>query len=168
MKHVQDMGRDYIYQVYQYPLSLREPEGKSGNNRKRTLDTSCWINNKIGVMNDHRLFRVMFIGLLFSVMYFSFDRASNAQASIAPTSSLLHRSSSALPAEQNNQSTLALECHLFHHQLFGARSSCFTSRLNSIEVLASATCKENHVRLCTKVIHVFRTKTQVFTPCVKR
>ena len=92
-------------------------------------------------MNDHRLFRVMFIGLLFSVMYFSFDRASNAQASIAPTSSLLHRSSSALPAEQNNQSTLALECHLFHHQLFGARSSCFTSRLNSIEVLASATCK---------------------------
>ena len=57
-------------------------------------------------MNDHRLFRVMFIGLLFSVMYFSFDRASNAQASIAPTSSILHHSPSAL-LSKSNQSTLA-------------------------------------------------------------
>ena len=91
--------------------------------------------------------------LLFRVIYFCFDRAANAHARIAPTSSLLHRSSSALSAEQNNQSSLVLEYHLFHHQLFGARSSYFTSRVTSIEVLTSASFKDIHQeRLPPKMI----------------
>ena len=54
--------------------------------------------------------------LLFRVMSFCFDRAANARARIAPTSSPLHRSSSALSAEQNNQSTLAWSRQ--HHLVF--------------------------------------------------